>query len=65
VSKVTRLAEGQIINVELVSDSVIIRWPSEPTITRPTSYDNVASDAMRTLANATVELARLKARRKL
>jgi len=71
MTNVTELASGKITNadtvtIELVDDSVIIRWPSEPTIiTPPTSYDNVASNAMRTLANATVELARIKARKKL
>jgi hypothetical protein len=77
MSKVTELAGGQInasdrLTVELVEPdhdlaaaAIRIRWPQKPTITTPTSYDSAASDAMRILANAVIELAAIKVWKKL
>jgi hypothetical protein len=66
------LASGQIsrsgdaITIELIQpDSmpavVRIVWPTAPTITTPTRYNEVASTAMRLLAEASTTLARIKA----
>jgi hypothetical protein len=44
---------------------IIIRWPDAPTITTPARYNEVASTAMRLLAEASTTLARIKASRRL
>ena len=44
---------------------VRIVWPTPPTITRPTRYNEVASTAMRLLAEASTTLASIKAKRRL
>jgi hypothetical protein len=44
---------------------IMIRWPDVPTITTPSRYNEVASAAMRLLAEASTTLARLQARRRL
>jgi hypothetical protein len=61
---------GDIIEIVLVqpadSPSVImIRWPGAPTITPPARYNEVASTAMRLLAEASTMLARIKASKRL
>ena len=72
MSKKTTLSHGQIINgadpitVELIQpDSmpavVRIVWPTAPTITTPGRYLEVASTAMRLLAEASTTLTRIKA----
>jgi hypothetical protein len=71
----TQLASGKITNtdtltVELVEPpdlppTILIRWPRKPSITTPARYDTVASDAMRTLANAVIKLAAIKLRKRL
>jgi hypothetical protein len=73
MSKQTTLASGQItpsphdtITVELVqsvdeSARTRIIWPDHTTITSPRKYAEVAATAMRILANASTELARIKA----
>jgi hypothetical protein len=43
----------------------MIRWPDAPTITTPARYNEVASTAMRLLAEASTALARIKASRRL
>jgi hypothetical protein len=43
----------------------MIRWPDAPTITTPAHYLEVASTAMRLLAEAATMLARIKASRRL
>jgi hypothetical protein len=73
------LASGQItttdsITVELIQhdgpsaarepDLVTITWPKRPTLTSPARFAEVAAAAMRILANANVELAALKARKR-
>jgi hypothetical protein len=40
---------------------VVITWPSQPTPVLPAAYADAAAKAMRVLANASVELARIKA----
>jgi hypothetical protein len=39
----------------------MIRWPQAPTITTPARYNDVASAAMRLLAEASTMLARIRA----
>ena len=61
---------GDTIEVVLVqptdSPSVImIRWPAAATVTDPRRYNDVASTAMRLLAEASTTLARLKASKRL
>jgi hypothetical protein len=70
VSKKTTLSHGQIngadpITVELIQPdsmpaAVRIVWPTAPTITAPARYNEVASTAMRLLAEASTTLARSK-----
>ena len=73
---ITPLASGPInqsgdtLSVELVEPAdappaVLIRWPAAPTITTPARYNEVASAAMRLLAEASTTLARIKASRRL
>ena len=75
MSKRTELASGTVHNsdrlqVELIQpDSmpavVIIVWPAAATITTPARYLEVASTAMRLLAEASTTLSRIKASRRL
>lgn len=63
-------ASGGTIEVLLVqpSDSptvIMIRWPDAPTITATARYNEVASAAMRLLAEASTTLARIKASNRL
>jgi hypothetical protein len=68
------LAEGDItpaakLTVELIDtkdipQTILIRWPVKPTPVSPKRYTEIASRAMRLLANASTELARLQAARK-
>jgi hypothetical protein len=44
---------------------IAIRWPEKPTITPPAHLDAVVAVAMRLLANAVVEVAAIRRRRKL
>lgn len=60
----------QRLTIELIEPTnkppiVAINWPPKPTITTPATYDQVAANAMRLLAAATVELAAIKVWRKL
>jgi hypothetical protein len=67
------LAHGQIsqrdhLSVELIRPAdmppvVRIVWPTAPTITKPARYNEVASTAMKVLAEASTTLARVKASR--
>jgi hypothetical protein len=45
--------------------AVRIVWPTSPTITTPARYNEVASTAMRLLAEASTTLARIKASKRL
>jgi hypothetical protein len=76
MSQVTHLASGALnrsgdtITVELHQpDSmpavVRIVWPTAPTITTPARYNEVASTAMRLLAEASTALARIRASKRL
>ena len=76
MSDVTPLASGQInqsgdtIQVDLIQPDgmrSVVRsvWPQKPTITTPARYLEVASTAMRLLAEASTTLARIKASRRL
>ena len=61
---------GDTVTVELHQpDSmpavVRIVWPTAPTITTPARYNEVASTAMRLLAEASTMLARIKASKRL
>jgi hypothetical protein len=61
---------GDQLTVELVEPAdmppvVRIVWPTAPTITTPARYTEVASTAMRLLAEASTTLARIKASRRL
>jgi hypothetical protein len=68
------LARGPIngadtITIELIQPTdmpavVRIVWPTAPTITTPARYNEVASTAMRLLAEASPALARIKASRR-
>ena len=56
---------GDTIEVVLVQPAdnpsvIMIRWPDAPTITTPARYTEVASTAMRLLAQASTTLAGLK-----
>ena len=71
---ITPLASGQVnhdhLSMEVVEPDnmpavVRIVWPTAPTITTPARYNEVASTAMRQLAEASTMLARLKASRRL
>jgi hypothetical protein len=73
--KTTPLASGKITNndhltIELLEPPdmppiIRLRWPDKPSLCPPTQLDAVVAAAMRILANAVVELAVLKARRRL
>ncbi len=61
---------GDTIEIVLVQPAdnpsvIMIRWPDAPTITTPGRYLEVASTAMRLLAEASTTLARIKASRRL
>ena len=57
---------GQTLKIELVEpandlpNAVVVRWPQKPTITSPVTFDQVVANAMKILANASVELAALR-----
>jgi hypothetical protein len=75
MSKRTELAHGAITNndhltIELLEPPdmppvIRFRWPDKPSLCPPTQFDSVVAAAMRILANAVVELAALKARKRL
>jgi hypothetical protein len=76
MSQVTHLASGPItrsgdtITVELIQPDAMpavvrIVWPTAPTITTPVRYNEVASTAMRLLAEASTALARIRASKRL
>jgi hypothetical protein len=62
---------GQTLRIELVEpgndlpNAVVIKWPQKLTITSPATFDQLAAAAMRILANASVELAAVKVRKRL
>ena len=61
---------GDTLSIELTEPDtnatvVHIVWPDAPTITTPARYNEVASTAMRLLAEASTTLARIKASKRL
>lgn len=58
---------GEVVLVQPADNPsvIMIRWPTAPTITTAARYNDVASTAMRLLAEASTTLARLLARRRL
>jgi hypothetical protein len=59
-------ASGDSLEIVLVQPAnnpsvIMIRWPQAPTITTPARYNDVASAAMRLLAEASTMLARIRA----
>jgi hypothetical protein len=75
VSKSTILSTGSINGADMITvesikpdtNPAVIRivWPIAPTITAPARYTEVASTAMRLLAEASTALARIKASKRL
>ena len=76
MSQVTHLASGALtrsgdtLSIELHQPETMpavvrIVWPTAPTITTPARYNEVASTAMRLLAEASTMLARIKASKRL
>jgi len=75
VTQSTTLAQGLIngadtITIELIQPAdmpavVRVVWPTAPTITTPARYLEVASTAMRLLAEASTMLARIRASKRL
>jgi hypothetical protein len=75
MSKQTTLASGQItkssndnIEVELIEPAdapgiVVITWPTKPTNLHPQRLAEVVNVAIRLLANASTELARIRGRK--
>jgi hypothetical protein len=67
VSKLTELASGQITSTERlivvlsepddIPTSVIIHWPTRPTVLDPRTFSAAADVAVKTLAAAVVKLA--------
>jgi hypothetical protein len=45
--------------------AILLRWPTKPSITTPDGYGNALAAAMQVLAAAVVELAAIRAWRKL
>jgi hypothetical protein len=63
-------ASGDSIEVVLIQradhpSAIRIVWPTAPTITTPARYNEVASTAMRLLAEASTALARIRASKRL
>jgi hypothetical protein len=71
----TQLASGLInghdrLTIELVEPAnlpatILLRWPQKPSACTPDAYINVAAAAMQVLTAALVELAAIRAWRKL
>jgi hypothetical protein len=55
----------EVIQPDNMPTVVRIAWPAAPTITTPARYVEVASAAMRLLAEASTNLVRIRARRRL
>jgi hypothetical protein len=64
-----QLLDGVILNIWLVQhadkpESVVVIWPQRPTAVSPRHYSELAATACRLLANASTELAAIKAGRR-
>jgi hypothetical protein len=70
----TQLASGEIVNGAILSiwlvqpadepESVVVMWPQPPTVVSPSHYSEVAATVCRLVANASTELAAIKAGRR-
>ena len=55
----------ELMQPDSMPAAVRVVWPSAPTITTPARYNEVASTAMRLLAEAFTKLARIRASKRL
>ena len=48
---------GQTFTIELVEpgNQIVVKWPQNPTVCPPASFDQLGASAMRVLSNAVVE----------
>jgi hypothetical protein len=70
----TELASGEILNGTILNiwlvqpadkpESVIVMWPQQPTAVSPRHYSDLAATVCRLVANASTELAAIKAGRR-
>jgi hypothetical protein len=70
----TQLASGEILNGTILSvwlvqpadkpESVVVMWPQQPTAVSPRHYSELAATVCRLVANASTELAAIKAGRR-
>jgi hypothetical protein len=70
----TQLASGEILNGTILSvwlvqaadkpESVVVMWPQRPTPVSPRHYSDLAATVCRLVANASTELAAIKAGRR-
>jgi hypothetical protein len=74
VTNRTQLASGEILNGTILSiwlvqpadkrESVVVIWPQQPTVVSPRHYSELAATVCRLVANASTELAAIKAGRR-
>jgi hypothetical protein len=74
VNQRTELASGEILNGTILSvwlvqaadqrESVVVMWPQRPTLVSPRHYSELAATVCRLVANASTELAAIKAGRR-
>jgi hypothetical protein len=74
VTNRTQLASGEILNGTILSiwlvqpagkpESVVVMWPQQPTAVSPRHYSELAATVCRFVANASTELAAIKAGRR-
>jgi hypothetical protein len=74
VSNPTQLASGEILSCTILSiwlvqpadkpESVVVMWPQPPTAVSPCHYSELAATVCRLVANASTELAGIKAGRR-
>ena len=70
----TQLASGEIVNGAILSiwlaqpadepESVVVMWPQRSTAVSPSHYSELAATVCRLVANASTELAAIKAGRR-
>ena len=70
----TQLASGEIVNGAILNiwlvqpadkpESVVVIWPQRPTAVSPSHYSELAPTVCRLVANASTELAAIKAGRR-
>jgi hypothetical protein len=74
VNQRTELASGEIVNGTTLSvwlvqpadkpESAVVIWPQRPTAVSPSHYSELAATVCRLVANASTELAAIKAGRR-